>query len=104
MEVRFFDEKVKRFVNDLEMPTAAKVFRMFELLERFGHILGMPHSKHIGDGLFELRARGTQEIRLFYTFHKGAAIVLHGFIKKSQRIPKKELKIAQQKLSTLDRI
>lgn len=104
MDVVFFDKKVKQFVNNLEMPTAAKVFRMFELLERFGHTLDMPHSKHIGDGLFELRARGTREVRVLYTFHKGMAILLHGFIKKSQRIPAKEIKIATQKLSTLDKI
>lgn len=104
MDVVLFDKKVKQFVNDLEMPTAAKIFRMFELLERFGHTLGMPHSKYIDKGLFELRIRGTQEIRILYTFHKGAAILLHGFIKKAQHIPRKELEQARQKLSTLDKI
>lgn len=104
MDVVFFDKKVKRFVNDLEMSTAAKVFRMFELLEKFGHALGMPHSKHIRNGLFELRARGTQEVRIFYAFYKDAAMLLHGFFKKSQRTPTKELKIALQKLSTIDKI
>lgn len=104
MEVRFFDEKVKQFVNNLEMPTSAKVFRMFEMLERFGHTLGMPYSRHIGGSLCELRVRGIQEVRIMYTFHKGAAILLHGFLKKSQRIPVGELEKARQKLSTLDRI
>ncbi len=104
MEVRFFDKKVKQFVWDIDMPTSAKVFRMFELLERVGHTLGMPHSKHIGRGLFELRVRGIQEVRLMYVFHKNAAIILHGFFKKSQRIPNKEIDLARQKLSTLDRI
>ncbi len=104
MEVRFFDNKVKQFVAELDMPTSAKVFRMFELLERFGHTFGMPHSKYIGKGLFELRVRGIQEVRLIYTFHKDAAFILHGFFKKSQRIPSKEIDAARQKLSTLDRI
>ena len=104
MEVRFFDEKVKQFVNDLEMPTSAKVFRMFELLERFGHTLGMPHSRHIGGGLCELRVRGIHEVRIFYTFYNNMALLLHGFIKKTPRIPDKELELARRKLSTLDRI
>lgn len=86
------------------MPTSAKVFRMFELLDRFGHELGMPHSKNIGGGLYELRIRGIQEVRLFYAFHKGVALLLHGFIKKSQRIPGKEMKIVRQKLDALDKI
>lgn len=104
MEVRFFDDKVKQFVKNLEMPTSAKVFRMFALLEEFGNLLRMPHSKYIGGGLYELRARGIQEIRLFYTFNRGVAIVLHGFFKKSQKIPGKEIEVARKKLSTLDRI
>lgn len=106
MEVRFFDDKVKQFAKDLQMPTSAKVFRMFELLEWFGHTLGMPHSKHLGGGLHELRVRGTQEIRIFYVFHKGVAVLLHGFMKKSQQIPRKEIETARHKLSTLrlDRI
>lgn len=102
MEVRFIDDKVKQFVRDLEMRTSAKIFRTLELLERFGNELGMPHSKNIGRGLFELRMRGTQEVRLIYAFHSGAAVLLHGFLKKSQKIPRKEIEVALYKLSTLD--
>ncbi|MBI2552722.1 type II toxin-antitoxin system RelE/ParE family toxin [Candidatus Uhrbacteria bacterium] len=104
MEVQFFDNKVKEFIKTLEIPTSAKVFRTLELLERFGHALGMPHSKHIGGGLLELRVKGTQEVRLIYAFHKGVVVLLHGFIKKSQKIPHKEIVAARQKLSTLDTI
>ena len=102
MEVQFFDDRVKQFVQDLTMPTSAKVFRMLELLERFGHTLGMPHSRSIGGRLFELRVRGTQEVRLIYTFKHGMAVVLHGFFKKANKIPHKEIDLAYQKLSTLD--
>lgn len=104
METRFIDNNVRNFVARLDMPTSAKVFRTFELLEKFGNMLGMPHSRHVGKDLFELRIRGNQEIRIFYTFQKGVALLLHGFIKKSQRIPQKELEIAYKKLSTLDAI
>lgn len=102
MNVRFFDEHIKRFVEELTMPTSAKVFRTFELLDRFGHQLGMPHSKHIGHQLFELRTRGAQEVRIFYVFHKDSAVLLHGYIKKSLKIPQKELSIAHQKVHALD--
>jgi len=64
----------------------------------------MPHSKSVGRSLFELRIRGQQEIRLIYTFSSNRVIILHGFVKKSQKMPKKELVIAQQKLLTLDTI
>ena len=104
MEIAFFDEKVEIFVAKLEKPTIAKVLRTIDLLERFGNQLGMPHSKNINHNLFELRIRGQQEIRLIYAFHGNKAVILHGFLKKSQKIPQKELAVAQQKLLALDKI
>lgn len=104
MEIRFFDETIEIFLAKLEKPTIAKVLRTVDLLERFGNQLGMPHSKSIGQSLFELRIRSQQEIRLIYTFSNNGVIILHGFVKKSQKIPKKELNIAQQKLLSLDTI
>jgi len=71
------------------------------LLEEFGHKLGMPHSKEVNKNLFELRVRGVQEVRILYGFHKNSIVLLHGFIKKSQKIPKREIFTAQQKLRTL---
>ena len=104
MEITFFDKAIEIFLTKLEKPTIAKVLRTVDLLERFGNQLGMPHSKSVGRGLFELRIRGPQEIRLIYTFSDNRAIILHGFVKKSQKIPQKELIIAQQKLLSLDTI
>lgn len=104
MEITFFDEAIEVFLTKLEKPTIAKVLRTIDLLERFGNQLGMPHSKSIGYSLFELRIRGQQEIRLIYTFSSNKVVILHGFIKKSQKIPKKDMVIAQQKLLSLDRI
>ncbi|MBI4281639.1 type II toxin-antitoxin system RelE/ParE family toxin, partial [Candidatus Uhrbacteria bacterium] len=101
MIVKFFDEHIKQFIRGLAMPTSAKIFRTLELLERFGHMLSMPHSKHITGRLFELRVRGVQEVRLIYTFRKGMAVILHGFFKKSNKIPRKEIDLVHQKLSTL---
>lgn len=104
MEVRFFDENLKEFIRGLQKPTISKILRAIDLIEEFGHRIGMPHSKHIGEGLFELRIRGVQEVRIIYTFHGGIAILLHGFFKKSPRIPGKEIEVARQKLFTLDRV
>jgi phage-related protein len=102
MEIRFFHPEIEQFIESLEKSTVAKVLHTFELLEMFGHRLGMPHGKKVGDGLFELRVRGVQEVRFLYTFQKGEiVIVLHGFIKKSQKIPPKQLRLAQQRKSSL---
>lgn len=82
---------VEEFLLSLEKSTIAKVLRTVDLLEEFGPKLGMPHSKSIGKGLFELRVRGKSDVRIFYCFHKNAIILLHGFVKKSQKTPRKEL-------------
>ncbi len=86
MNIRFVDDAIDRFIHSLEAETIAKVLRMIDLLERFGHELGMPHSKSIGKGIFELRIRGVQEVRLLYCFHNGDAVLLHGFVKKSPNL------------------
>ena len=101
MEVKIFDSDLEKFIKSLEKSTIAKVLRTVDLLEFFGNRLSMPHSKKIASDLFELRIRGTQEIRILYTFYKGEVVLLHGFVKKSQRIPKKEIDVAINKLDLL---
>lgn len=101
MKICFFDTQLEKIIQSLDKPTVAKVLRTIDLLETFGHKLTPPHSKKIHIQLFELRIRGKQEVRIFYTFHKNKAVLLHGFIKKSKKIPKKELQLTLQKLKML---
>ena len=82
---------VETFLESLDARETAKVIRTIELLEEFGNELEMPHSKHVTDGLLELRIRGRREIKIFYSFHRGTAILLHAFVKKSQKTPSQEL-------------
>lgn len=102
MKVKFFNNGIEKFINSLEKSSTARVLRTIDLLEMFGSELGSPHTKKIEPRLFELRVRGKQEIRIFYTFSNGEIILLHGFIKKSQRIPKKEIEIARHRKEALD--
>ncbi len=85
------DHDVEAFIASLEKPTIAKVLRTIDLLERFGRQLGMPHCKRVNRDLYELRIRGQQEVRIFYALRGERAHLLHGFIKKSQRIPQREI-------------
>lgn len=55
----------------------------------------------VGNNLFELRVRGQQEIRIFYTFYDDKAILLHVFIKKTQKTPAREIEIAINKFKQL---
>ncbi len=101
MIVRILDKKVEDFIQGLEKPTISKYLRMVNLLRSFGSQLKMPYSKKLSANLFELRIRGQQEIRIFYTFSDDKAILLHGFIKKTQQTPLREIVIAQTKLKAL---
>lgn len=101
MKVRSFDRAVEDFVESLESDTIAKVLRVIELLGIHGYTLRMPHSKSMGGRLYELRVRGAQEVRIFYAFQEDSAVLLHGFVKKSQKLPRKEIVQAQEKLRVL---
>ena len=104
MEIHIFNSSLEKFIESLEKPTIAKVLRTLDLLEKFGYDLGLPHSKKVSNRLYELRIRGAQEVRIFYTFYKSQIFLLHGFIKKTQKVPQKEIRTAIQKLKRLDTI
>jgi len=101
MIVKTFDAKVDNFIKSLEKSTGTKIAHHIDLLVRFGNQLRMPYGKSLGDNLFELRVRGQQEIRIFYAFYQDQAVLLHGFIKKTQKTPRREVEIALAKLNTL---
>lgn len=68
-----------------------------------GPNLGSPHTEPFGDGLFELRLKGAEGIgRVFFCALVGRRIVmLHAFIKKTQKTPPKELELARKRLKEL---
>lgn len=101
MIIKTFDDTVDDFIIRLEKPTGTKVGRHIDLLEQFGNQLRMPYSKSLGNHLFELRIKGQQEVRIFYTFHENKAVLLHGFIKKTQKTPAREIETAIAKVKTL---
>ena len=67
----------------------------------FGANLGLPHTRAMGGGLFELRLSGSEGIaRVFFCVRSGKRIVLlHGFIKKTQATPQTELDKAKKLLA-----
>lgn len=70
-------------------------------MEEYGANLGMPHIYPMGGGLFELRIRGQDGIArvLFCTMVGRKIIMLHCFIKKTQKTPKKDLDIAIKRMA-----
>ena len=74
------------------------MIRVTKLLEEFGTELGMPESRYLEDGIYELRAvQGSDIARCLYFFVIGnKAIVTNGFIKKTQNTPKEVIEKAKE--------
>lgn len=85
------------------MDILADYARLAELLAEYGPHLRLPHSRSMGDGLFELRPRGRSGIgRALYCYLAGRrVVVVHAFIKKTQQTPDQDLKIARRRVKEL---
>jgi phage-related protein len=97
--IEYYSEAVEQSILQLPPGLLARYLRLTDLMLEFGPNLGMPHTRAMGEGLFELRVRGQEGIaRVFYctTVHR-RIVMLHVFIKKSQKTPKRELDIATRR-------
>ncbi len=95
-QIIYYNQKVEHDILNLPTGLLAKYLRLADLMSEFGANLGLPHTKAIDKGLFELRVKSKEGIaRVFFCTKIGKKIVvLHSYIKKTQKIPKRELKIA----------
>jgi phage-related protein len=98
--IEYFSQKLRNEIVELPSSLLARYLHLTEMMIEFGSNLGMPHTKPMKDGLFELRIKGQDGIaRVFFCTKVGKKIVmLHVIVKKSQKTPKKELKIAIQRM------
>ena len=90
---------IQEFIDRQNAKTKAKIARTIDMLEQFGILLGLPYAKHIEGDLWELRTRlENNRYRIIYFLSTGRNfILLHGFVKKTGKIPPKELKIARNR-------
>jgi phage-related protein len=101
-KITFFNQKVETGVLAFPAGILANFLHISEVIEEFGPALGKPHTAPMGNGLFEIRAKGKEGIgRAFFCAVK-EIVILHSFIKKTQRTPKKELEKARRRLKELD--
>jgi|SRR3989338_2807705 len=94
MEVIYLP-KAEGFVRSLDHVLKNQTLVMVDMLEELGHLLKMPFAKSLGKGLFELRVVGNNHVRIFYSFYDGKIYLLHGIIKKTQRIPPREIALSR---------
>jgi phage-related protein len=88
---------VADYIGKLETKAQAKIARALDLFQKYGVALGPPHVEPVpgAKGIRELRVPfGGQAYRLLFFVDGETIVLLHGFTKKSRKLPRKELQIA----------
>src|SRR5699024_1274018 len=93
------NKPVEEFLLSLDLKMQAKLLGMLQILQEKGNQLREPYSKYLEDGIFELRIKtGTDITRVLYFFYYGRKIILtNGFVKKTQKTPRKEIQLAKKR-------
>lgn len=101
-EIIFYEKQngecpVEIFLDSLDIKMRSKLLMILKVLEEKGNYLREPYSKHLEDGIFEIRGKvGSDISRVLYFFWYGGKIILtNGFIKKTQKTPAKEMNRAK---------
>ena len=90
---------VEEFLDSINSKMRAKLYGLMGILQEKGNMLREPYSKHLDDGIFELRCQfGNDIIRiLYFFFYEGKIIMTNGFVKKTQKTPKEEIQLAKER-------
>jgi phage-related protein len=101
--VTFHSSDLQSEILQLPAGFVARFLRYAERMEIYGPNLGMPHTRAMGEGLFELRLKAAEGIaRVFYcTLIDRKIVMLHQFVKKSEKTPRKELEIAERRMKEM---
>ena len=96
----YYSESVQNEILSLPAGLLARYLRYSDRMEIYGPDLGMPHTRALGEGLFELRLKAVEGIArvLYCTLVRRKIMILHQFIKKSDKIPSKELVIIRRRM------
>ena len=103
LEIRFFktsagQEPVRKWLKKLTIEEKHSIGVDIKIIE-FNWPVGMPSVRSLGDGMWELRSNlPTNKIaRIIFFIHKKQVILLHGFIKKTQKTPTQEITLAKRR-------
>ncbi len=104
-KINYYNKEIQDAILRLPDTLLARYLKLTDLMKEYGANLGMPHTKSLGKGLFELRLKGKEGIaRVFYCTLVGKKIhMLHSFIKKTDKIPKKELMLALKRMKEVNK-
>jgi phage-related protein len=102
-EITYYSEAVRLEIEALPFTLRVRYALLTHRMLEVGPNLNEPHTKAIDDGLFELRLKGAEGIaRVMYCTLVGRRIVmLHSFIKKTDKTPRRELKVSYDRLKEI---
>jgi len=99
--VEFLNETVEAEFECLPAEARAKTIHISKLIREFGlPDIGLPYTRHVQDKIWEIRA--LQGRSLYITAAGKKVIILRCFIKKSKKLPRKELKIAIKRAGEIE--
>lgn len=89
---------VEEFLLRLDKKMRAKLLGILEILQEKGNQLREPYSKHLDDGIFEIRGKVGSDISrvLYFFYYEGKIVMTNGFVKKTQKTPKSEIETAKK--------
>ncbi|MFO1225448.1 type II toxin-antitoxin system RelE/ParE family toxin [Roseateles sp.] len=101
--ISYYSEAVQDEILALPDTLAARYIVLTRRMVALGPNLGEPHTKAMGNGLFELRLKGAEGIaRVFYcAVVERRIVMLHSFVKKTQKTPLRELEVAASRLKEI---
>ncbi len=103
-QVEFVNENARQELLSLPKKIRAKAFALLDKMREVGPNLGMPFTRALEKGIFEVRAKGEEGIgRVLFCARIGKRIiVLRCFVKRTQKTPRKEIDIAIARLKELE--
>ena len=103
--ISYYSDDLQEQISELPDTLAARYVVLTRRMIALGPNLGEPHTKAFGNGLFELRLKGVEGIaRVFFCTLVGKRIVmLHSFVKKSDRTPVRERVLAENRMKEIKR-
>jgi phage-related protein len=101
--IQYYNAALQRELLDLPATLQARYVHLTARMEAYGADLGMPHTRAMGEGLSELRLKGAEGIArvLYCTLPDRRIVMLHQFVKKSEKTPPRELAVARRRLKEI---
>lgn len=103
-KIEYFNSAVRKTVKNLPQNLFARYQTMVDRMQIHGPDLGMPHTRAMGKGLFEIRLKAQEGIArvLYCTVRQKTITVLHAFVKKTQETPRNDLDLAIKRMKEVN--